>query len=153
MPAPPFGFSVGDFVACASLIGDIVRALNNVKGSTSEYRALSETLQSLNQALTISHIVYLQWDTAVIHPQYRNNASALLKGMGDVRQKCLDLMQIFLNKVRHYDDAFVEERGSRAARDWRKVTWLSKRGDVKTLREELNLHLQTLQEFTNAFLQ
>lgn len=151
MPVPPFGFSVGDFVACASLIGDIIRALNDSTGSKSEYRALSETLQSLNQALTVSQVVYLQWDIAVIHPQYRNNTSALLKGMGEVRQKCLDLMQKFINKAQPYADAFIEERGNRLTRDWRKVTWLFKKGDVKTLREELNIHLQALQEFTNAF--
>jgi hypothetical protein len=153
MPVPPFGFSVGDFVAGASLIADIVRSLNDVKGSKSEYRALSETLQSLNQALTVSHIVYLQWDTVVIHPQYENNASTLLKGMGEARQKCLDLMQSFLYKTGHYDDAFIQDRGNRASRDFKKVTWLFKKGDVKALREELNIQLQILQEFTNAFFQ
>jgi hypothetical protein len=153
MPVPPFGFSVGDFVAGASLIADIVRSLNDVKGSRSEYRALSETLQSLNQALTVSHIVYLQWDTVVTHPQYGNNASTLLKGMGEARRKCLDLMQTFLNKTGHYDDAFIQERGNRASRGFKKVTWLFKKGDVKALREELNIQLQILQEFTNAFFQ
>jgi predicted molibdopterin-dependent oxidoreductase YjgC len=153
MPVPPFGFSVGDFVSCASLIGDIIRALNDCKGSKPEYQALSETLQSLSQALTVSHVVYLQWDTAVLHPQYRDNASALLEGMGKVRQKCLDLMQKFLDKAQPYTDAFLRERGSRVTRDWRKVTWLFQKGDVKALREELNTHLQTLQEFTNAFFQ
>jgi hypothetical protein len=153
MPVAPFGFSVGDFFAGAILIKDIVQALSDVKGSKSEYRALSEALQSLNQALTVSHMVYLQWDTAVIHPQYENNASNLLKGMGEARQKCLDLMQSFLNGTGQYDDAFIQERGNRASRDFKKVTWLFKKGDVKALREELNTQLQILKEFTNAFFQ
>jgi hypothetical protein len=153
MPVAPFGFSVGDFFAGASLIKDIVQALDDVKGSKPEYRALSETLQSLNQALTVSHIVCLQWDTVVINPQYENNTSTLLKGMGEARQKCLDLMQSFLYKTGHYDDAFIQERGNRASRNFKKVTWLSKKGEVKVLREELSIQLQVLQELTNAFFQ
>jgi hypothetical protein len=153
MPVPPFGFSVGDFFAGASLINDIFQALNDFKGSKSEYRALKETLQSLDQALKISHFVYLHCDTAIGHPQYRSNASELLKEMGDVHQKCLDLMQLFLTGVRHYDDAFIKEKGSRAARELRKIAWLSRKEEVKTLREELNIHLQTLHRLTDAFLQ
>jgi hypothetical protein len=153
MPVAPFGFSVGDFFAGASLIKDIVQALDDVKGSKSEYQALSETLQPLNQALTVSHMVYLQWEAVVIHPQYEKNASTLLKGMGEARQKCLDLMQNFLYTTGHYDDAFIQEPGNRASRDFKKVTWLFKKGDVKALREKLHIQLQILQEFTNAFFQ
>lgn len=153
MPVAPFGFSVGDFFAVASFIKDIVQALDDVKGSKPEYRALSETLQSLNQSLTVSHIVYRQWNTVVIHPQYEKNASSLLEGMDEARQKCLYLMQSFLYKNGHYDEAFIQGRGSRVSRNFKKVTWLSKEGEVKALREELNFQLQILQELTNAFFQ
>jgi len=153
MPVPAFGFSVGDFVACASLIRDIVGALNDSTGSKSEFQALSQTLLSLNQALTVSHVVYFQWDAAELKPEYRGNATAIVKGMSEVRQKCQDLMQNFLNKAQRYTDAFIEERGNRVTRNWRKITYLFVKDDVKNLREELHIHLQTLQEFTNALFQ
>lgn len=50
-----FGFSVGDFIAAANLIKDIISALNT--SSTSEYRELKLELYGLQRALDeIEHL-------------------------------------------------------------------------------------------------
>lgn len=53
-----FGFSVGDFVACITLIKDVTQALNSSTGSVSEVTALSEMLDSLKQAIVLSAVAY-----------------------------------------------------------------------------------------------
>lgn len=153
MPVPPFGFSIGDFVACASLIGDIIRALKDSTGSKAEFQALSQTLLSLNQALTISYVACFQWEAADIPARHRKYYATVIEGIGKERERCIKLMQDFLGKAQPYTDAFVEERGNRIKRNWRKVTWLFQKDDVKNLRDELQLHLQALQQFANALFQ
>jgi hypothetical protein len=153
MPVPPFGFSVGDFVACASLIGDIIRALKDSTGSKAEFQALSQTLLSLNQALTISYIACFQWEAAEIPAKHKAYYETVVQGIGEVRGKCVRLLQNYLDEVQPYTDAFVEDRGNRITRNYKKLTWISKKDEVKTLRDELRLHLQTLQQFTNALFQ
>jgi hypothetical protein len=49
--ASVFGFSIGDFVIIFYLIKDIVRALNNSKGSSKEYLQVISELQGLELAL------------------------------------------------------------------------------------------------------
>jgi hypothetical protein len=153
MPVPPFGFSVGDFVACASLIGDSIRALKDSTGSKAEFQALSQTLLSLNQALTISYVACLQWEAAEISARHKKYYATVLEGMGKEREECIKLLQDFLERAQPYTDAFVEGRGNQITRNLKKVTWLFKKDDVKNLRDELQLHLQALQQFTNTLFQ
>ena len=47
----PFGFSVGDFVAGIELIRQLINALEDSAGSSSEYRDLIKELYSLERAL------------------------------------------------------------------------------------------------------
>ena len=151
MPVPPFGFSVGDFVTCASLIFNVIQALKDSTGSKAEFQALSQTLLSLHQALSISCVV-CQWEATEIPPRYKKHYASVIEGMGEARRKCIKLLQDFLDKVQPYTDAFVEGKGNRITRRW-KVTWLSKNDEVKKFRAELQLHLQALQQFTNTLFQ
>jgi len=48
---PPFGFSVGDFVSGISLIGELIKVLEDSAGSSAQYRELIKELYSLERAL------------------------------------------------------------------------------------------------------
>jgi hypothetical protein len=46
-----FGFSVGDFITAAELIGQVISALREVGGSASQYQHLTLKLGFLSRAL------------------------------------------------------------------------------------------------------
>jgi hypothetical protein len=148
-----FGFSVGDFVTCLQLIREVVQALNDAKGSASEYQSLFQTLVSLNQSLAASELIYLQWNTQAATPVYKKHATAMINGILFERQKCKQLMENFLKSSQPYTDAFIKERGKAVVRNWRKVTWLFQKEEVNKLERELQRHLQALRIYTDALFQ
>ena len=51
------GFSVGDFVTCAILVKDLIKALQDTTGSSAEYQGLIKELFNLERALTeVKHL-------------------------------------------------------------------------------------------------
>jgi hypothetical protein len=148
-----FGFSVGDFIACINLIREVAQALNDSKGSASEYQSLFQTLVSLNQILAASELIHLQWDTQAASPAHKKHATAMINGILFERQKCKQLMEDFLKSSQPYTNAFVKERGGVVVRNWRKVTWLCMKEEVNKLERELQRHLQALRIYTDAFFQ
>jgi hypothetical protein len=148
-----FGFSVGDFVTCLNLIREVAQALNDSRGSASEYKSLFQTLVSLNQTLASSELIYLQWDTQAASPTYKKHATAMINGILFERQKCKELLERFLKSSQPYTDAFIIERGRAVVRNWRKVTWLLQKEEVNKLERELQRHLQALRIYTDALFQ
>jgi hypothetical protein len=71
MPVQGFGFPVGDFFACASLIHNVIGALKDSTVSKANFQALFQTLVSLNQALTISYAVSIQWEAVGLPTKHR----------------------------------------------------------------------------------
>jgi hypothetical protein len=145
-----FGFSVGDFVTCLNLIREVAQALNDSKGSASEYKSLFETLVSLNQTLAASELIYLQWDSQATSLTYKTQARAMINGILFERQKCKELLESFIKSSQPYTDAFVKERGRAVVRNWRKVTWLFQKEEVNKLERQLQRHLQALRIYTDA---
>jgi len=148
-----FGFSVGDFIACLNLIREVAQALNDSKGSSSEYQSLFQTLASLQQTLAYVEQIYLQWDTPAASSAYGKPATAMINGIVFERQKCKQLMESFLKSSQPYTDAFVKERGRAIVRNWRKVTWLFQREEVNKFEKELQRHLQALRIYADALFQ
>ncbi|KAH8595509.1 hypothetical protein B0O99DRAFT_157229 [Bisporella sp. PMI_857] len=148
-----FGFSVGDFITCLKLIRDVTQAMNDSKGSSSEYQSLFHTLDSLNQALIYSELIYHQWDTQIASSVYKKHATAMINGICFERRKCSQLIESFLKSSQSYTDAFIKERGRAIIRNWRKVTWVFQKEEVKKFEKELQRHLQALRIYTDAFFQ
>lgn len=153
MSGPAFGFSVGDFIACASLVRDVIAALNDATGSKAEFRALIETLASLGQALNLSYAVCMQWNASDSGLRCDDRIVALVKEITDTRERCIELIKTFLAKVQPFHDSFVAGRGGRVRQSWRKISWLFKKDDAKALNEKIQNNVQILQVLTNALLQ
>jgi hypothetical protein len=92
MPVP-FGFSVGDFIAVAELASTISKALSEVRGSQTEYKAVVELLDSLNNSLRTVHNFLISSSSTAGLP---SPDTALLNGLRYHLDKCRDLMKSFL---------------------------------------------------------
>ena len=148
-----FGFSVGDFVAFLSLVRDISQALKSSTGSVADYKAVLQTLNSLNQTFTTSEVVYLQCQSRSSQLSYDHNTQAMVNGMLYERQQCRALMEQFLKASTPYTNAFLRHRGNAIMRSWRQVTWLSKAQEINKLDRGLQGHMRAMQVYSDALFQ
>lgn len=151
-----FGFSVGDFIAFLGVVKDVTKALKESSGSASEYRGLIQTLESLDQALTISGLVYLQWQSLPATAGYRKSSQAMINGMLFHRQQCKELIDGFLTSTKSYGNAFLGPfpgYGSGVKKNFRKITWLFQKDKVFKLELNLQRHLKALQIYSDGLFQ
>jgi len=148
-----FGFSVGDFITCLSLVRQITQALRDSTGSVADYKSFLQTLNSLNQTFTTSELIYLQWQNDVGDPRYSSNAQAMVNGMLFERQQCKILMDRFLKASEPYSDAFLKRRENTVVRGWRKVTWLYQKEEISKLERDLQGHMRAMQIYADALFQ
>jgi hypothetical protein len=129
-----FGFSIDDFVTCLTLVKNLVEAVKDSTGSVSELKSLLQTLQALNEAVTNSQIVHLQWEALIVNPAFRKNSLAMINGMEFARQQSKKLLEEFIESLQPYTDAFIrstteslcfatEEKSSGNFRKTRRGSW------------------------------
>jgi hypothetical protein len=116
-----FGFSIDDFVTCLTLVKNLVEAVKDSTGSVSELKSLLQTLQALNEAVTNSQIVHLQWEALIVDPTFRKNSLAMINGMEFARQQSKKLLEEFIESLQPYTDAFTKSDGKLVLRNWRKI--------------------------------
>jgi hypothetical protein len=150
-----FGFSVGDFVACLTLIKDIADALNDSTGSKADFKALLGTLKSLENAFKLCQLVYYQCEELHVEPQVQIKAGAIRQELLNEHQKCKNILEAFVGSLSPYTDAFVDERSKAVAlvRHVRKIMWLSRKADIAKLERDLSGHLDSLQMYAAALCQ
>jgi hypothetical protein len=130
-----FGFSVGDFLAAATLIKKIVVCLKDSGGSVSEYQELMDELDGLRLAL--DKIEHLEGSAKRTEAVNSIKAAAL---------SCKTVLQDFLPKLQTYDKSL--DRGK--TRGWaidsnKKVKWeLTMKTNVQNLRAYLQAHTSIL---------
>ena len=131
----PFGFSVGDFVAGIELIRQLINALEDSAGSSSEYRELIKELYSLERALL--EVKHLELDAS----QY-----AQLVALRQAATQCQQTIDEFLTKVRKFQPAFRTGAAKSSWRDsLRKIEWaLYKKEDVERFRAQLSGHTASI---------
>jgi hypothetical protein len=148
-----FGFSIGDFITCLSLIRQVSQALKDSSGSVADYKSFLQTLSSLNQTLTTSELIYLQWQSQTSGPAFQPNTQAMVNGILFERQQCRSLMERFLKASAPYTDAFLSRRQNAMVRGWRKVTWLYQKDEISKLERDLQGHMQAMQVYSDALFQ
>lgn len=146
MPAPGFGFSVGDFIAVAQLAMQIYQALNETKGARDHYRKTTELLRSLHVALISAFAVFYYPLSGESCPD-----TSQLNGMRYELECCKRLMDDFWIDYSKYTQSFLDGRGNRFRDGWRKIKWtLFKREDVEILRKNLEGHVIAFRLYTDA---
>lgn len=145
---------------------DICDALDERNGAVADYKALCETLLSLNSAIRSAHEFFL----------CPSNSPDNLDGICRELECCKRLMEKFLENYQSYTVSLLKQRsatkwGSGNAwknvfkkrplqawppKDtWKKITWKSKADpeDVRKLQANLQLHLSAFTVLSHTVLQ
>lgn len=143
-----FGFSAGDFISGLLLVKDVIRALDNAAGSSTEYLALKAELQSLERALNL----LCNSSLTILDGAYRQ----LIE---DTVQACFGIIQKFLSSTAKFDEALsnttnISQKGTTAVSGWkvalRKVQWaFFKKEDVALVRAQLSAQTSNLNALLN----
>ncbi|SRR6266536_2661508 len=130
-----FGFSVGDFLAAATLIKDIVVCLKDSGGSASEYQELILELDGLQ--LVLNKIEHLEGSTDQIEAINSIKVAAL---------NCKYVLQEFRKKLEPYKNSLERGKTRRWAKDSaKKVQWeLTMKMEIQNLRVYLQMHTASL---------
>ena len=128
---PPFGFSVGDFIAGINLIRQLINALEDSAGSTSEYRELIKELYSLERALI--EVKHLELSKSQCNQQIALRQAA---------SQCQETIDGFLQTIRKYQPALSNGTSKSSFQDGlRKIQWaLCKKDDVQKFRAKVSGH-------------
>jgi hypothetical protein len=129
-----FGFSVGDFLAAAILIQDIVVSLKESGGAVSEYEELMLELEGLQRAL--DKIEHLQ-----VSPERAENVNDLKVAA----LNCTFVLRDFRRKLDTYED-LDRRKGQKLTRNvGKKIRWeLMMKEDIQNLRRYLSMHVGSL---------
>lgn len=138
MPVP-FGFAAGDFLATASLIHSIVKALEESSGASAQYQGVVKALKSLKVVVTkLKDASEIPQDDPVLV---------------DVIQGCEGTISRFLDRTRKYDRR-LSSNVSR--KDWRttlsKIKWqLYSKNEVQEFQIEVQTHVCALLLLLDGF--
>lgn len=139
MAAPPFGFSVGDFIAGVSLVRKLIRALNDSAGARASYRQLTSELFDLDEALANAR--NLQLDPA---------RSAQKVALEQVASQCQLTITTFLDQNAKFQSSLGGASGRpTSTSQWQaslhKIQWaLCKDTAIQALRTKIRAHTTTL---------
>ncbi|THH03786.1 hypothetical protein EW146_g10344 [Bondarzewia mesenterica] len=129
----PFSFgSFGDIVSLASLTREVIKALNESRGSSAEYRNLIAELRSLSSSLDALH------RHLSVRGPIRLEYSAE-NGIKFALSRCQFLITDFYQRMRGYQNSLQRGgSGSRMRDSWRKIGWsIFKREEVIDLKRKL----------------
>lgn len=146
-----FGFSIGDVIAVGELARKIVRALDESRGATADFKSLSNLLLSLNNALQAVSGTFLGFASN------RNSSSLVLdsasfNGIHHELECCKRLIEEFLLTSRKYTESLLGRERWWFKDVWRKITWVLNPQDVQNLQRRLQGHLNTLQLYATTII-
>lgn len=129
-----FPLSVGDFLAVAGLIKDIISCLNEVSGSKSEYQELIRQLELLDRTLC-----------SLDKPKDNSTSPQSLASIKCAALYCRVPLEQFLAKIRKYETSLGPiPKDNRVIGAWKKITWLGKQNDIARLTSYLDTHIGIL---------
>jgi hypothetical protein len=134
--ATGFGFSTGDFLAGINLVQELIKALNDSRGSSKEYLELIAELRTLETAL-------LEVKTLDLAVEQQPQRAALRQAA----TQCQNSIDRFLKDLAKYHP-YLRLGGSVCA--WkdtlRKIQWrFCKTEDLVRFRAEIGFHAQSIQ--------
>jgi hypothetical protein len=129
----PFGVSIGDFIVCAELIRTVIESLKDAHGSSSQYRGLLHSLQSLESGLN--------WVRDI-----QAHDPALSIALHEVAIKCRISLSTFLAKVEKYQPSLKLGGSTNCLKDSiRKIQWaVYAKEDIAHFEAEINGHVHAV---------
>ncbi|KAI1357050.1 hypothetical protein F5Y01DRAFT_321363 [Xylaria sp. FL0043] len=164
-----FGFSVGDFIAVAGLVHNIIRAISEHNGAVAEYQSCVSTLKSLHSCIcAIKEGLRFAQDVSSLDL----HEVALLNGLTYELNICRDLLNAFLDSTYKYTASLLPSGEARKFNEaqavislfrrgkasmkrletaWKKVSWaIFRKEDVRKLEKDLQGHLKALQLYLSS---
>ncbi|KJA23917.1 hypothetical protein HYPSUDRAFT_201040 [Hypholoma sublateritium FD-334 SS-4] len=142
MPFAPS--SVGDIIALVTLAAQIYQALDDAKGSSSQYRELAQQLKSFQTTLRVAESSLSRPDVVA--------SEAALESINEEIRACRKLLDKFDEHVKAYRQALTRNRRS-AVVAMRQIMWsLTKQKDIAELRQNLTQHSQTIVILMNVLI-
>ena len=134
-----FGFSVGDIVAGIKLIKQSIEALQDTKGSSADYQALTQEIDSLKDGLEAIQDLELDQQLGL-----KSKQSVAIQ---DAVSRCWRCIDDFLSLIAKYQPWLRARNSSNSI--WRanlkKIQWaLCKKDDVDRFRAQLERHCSSL---------
>jgi len=131
--APSFG-SVGDFIAISILIKDAIVALDDTRGSASEYQQLIRELLSLERA-------FLEAGMLCQIPDPTPELVAISIQIRRITDQCKVCIENFLGPIYEYTDSFRPGGSGNAFRDaFRKIKWKFEKEKITAFHNEIATH-------------
>jgi len=118
--------SVGDIISVCQVVNELLQALNDCRGSSSEYQGLMRELWSFERALL--------------------EVEQLASHCGKIATQCRSSIDDFLRKIRRYRSSLREGGSGSSVRDafW-KIHWrTSHKDDLQKFRTIINGHLSSI---------
>lgn len=127
-----FGFSIGDLIQGLKLIKQSIKALEDTRGSSADYQALSDEIHSLQDGLEAVEDLRLDQRLGLESKPYIAIQAAVTRC-----QRCID---VFLSTIRKYQPWLqtIHASGSAWKANLRKIQWaLCEKDDVNRFRAQL----------------
>ncbi|KAL8654560.1 MAG: hypothetical protein Q9210_001432 [Variospora velana] len=134
-----FGFSVGDLVLGLKLIKQSIEALEDTKGSSADYQALSLEIDSLKDGLEAVEDLRLD--------ERLGPKSKACIAVHDAVSRCQRCIDVFLSTITKYQPWLrtIEPSGSSWKANMKKIQWaLCKKDDVSRFRAQLERHSSSI---------
>jgi hypothetical protein len=130
--------SIGDIISVCLIIKDLVAALDDSRGSTTEYREVIRELWVLDRALLEVNLLSRTCDNTI-------ELNALCKTARQAAENCRHSIESFSRKVRKYGSSLDEGGSKNVFRDTAmKIRWVSQKDDLAKFRAEVNAHSSSI---------
>jgi hypothetical protein len=126
--------SVGDIISVCIIVKDLVTALDDTRGSTTEYREVIRELWILDRALLEVDLLSRTCENTV-------EMNALCQAAHQAAANCRQSMEAFTAKLKKYNSCLGEDRSKSVIRNTiKKVQWVSEKDDLARFRAQVNAH-------------
>lgn len=127
--------SVGDIISVSLLIKDLVKSLDNSRGSSAEYQAMIRELWSLDHALIEVEMLFRSCEQMV-------QLNALRATVKECAEQCRMCITRFQGQIKKYEKSLQPDGSDSFIRDTAlKLRWqVSKKEDLAKFRAEINAH-------------
>lgn len=131
--------SVGDIITLSLLIKDLVKCLDESRGSSKEYQGVIRELWSLDHALLEVELLLRSCKQSI-------ELSDLCKTANRCAEQCRDCIEVFRDKIKKYQRALQGGGTKNMVRDTTaKIRWhVSEKDDLATFRAMITAHCSSL---------
>lgn len=135
----PISFgSVGDIISICLIVKDLVAALDDSRGSASEYREVIRELWGLDRALLEVDLLSRTHENTI-------ELNALCKTAQEAAKSCRECIEEFTKKIKKYGSALGDGASKNVLHTtFMKIRWVSQKDDITKFRAQVTAHVHSI---------